>query len=474
MTTLRVLGAALAAALLTAGCSLATVGDVPVEGETGSWFTVGTPLLNGDGTAMVFTRLGPVLPPPTWPGPPTQVFLRNLTTEHTTMVSVDASGTALPGGASQNGIDAAGDRVLFTTYAPAIPDDTNGNSDLYVRDVTAGTTTLATVDPAGHPFRGGAFGVAGGTISRDGNRVAFAYLDILEPDHAYVRDLEAGTTTDLGVTDAQFVHMSGDGNHFVVYPKGPADYSAAPVFIDPAGSTLAKRAFCAGVSARPLSDDGRIMLVSIFSAATCPGITGLQIWDRVADTLTPIVPNAPTTDPNKFYVSGSDATGRFIGITDGTVGPAQIRVLDRTTGTTRVVSTGPHGEPADGPSAGGSISRDGRRIAFWSTATNLVDPAATTGHAYVKDVAEPKLTSVTPNSLPRGTSRTVTLKGSGFDQPLAAIVFDGVTVSGLHRVDEHTITATLSATVGAPPGARDVWLLQGSSRAFCGGCLTLT
>ena len=127
--------------------------------------------------------------------------------------------------------------------------------------------------------------------------------------------------------------MSSDGQHFVVFPKGTLDYLEAPVIIDPQGSTLAKRAFCDGVQARPLSADERIMVVSIFSAATGPGSTGLLIWNRVTDTLTRLVPTAPTTDPYKF-------------------------------------------------------SGDGRRIAFWSTATNLVGPprprATTTSRMWSK------------------------------------------------------------------------------------------
>ena len=464
--------ATMLAALLMAGCSLATVGDVPAAGEPPNWFTTTLPALNGDGSVMMFMRQAPISV--TDQSPRTDVLVRNLVTKRTTRINIDSTGVTIPGFNSSRGVDAAGNRVLFGTDRAAVPADTNGRDDLYVRDVGAGTTTLVAVDSRGNPLTTGLGGVSGGTISDDGNRVAFAFLDLLHPAHAYVRDLQAGTTTDLGVTDAQFVQMSGDGAHFVVYPKGPLDYDKAPVIIDPQGSTLAKRAFCDGVQARPLSADGRIMVVSIFSAATCPGISGQQIWDRLADTLTPIVPTVPTGNPNAFNVYGSDASGRFIGLTDATVSPAQVRVLDRATGSTRTVSVGPHGEPANTGSSGGLISGDGRRIAFWSTATNLVDPAATTGHAYVKDVVQPALTSLTPNSTARATQRSVTLKGSGFNQPLVVLVIDGVLPTAVTVVDEHTITATISVAGNARVGPRDVWLLQGSSSALCGGCLTVT
>ncbi len=471
MTVVRRVVAVLAAALLTAGCSLATVGDVPLADEPPNWVTAGTPTLNGDGSVMMFTRRAPVVMPDQTPQ--TDVFVRNLNTKRTTLVSVNSAGLEISGYGYSKGIDATGNRVLFDTPAKAVPADTNGKDDLYVRDISAGTTALVTVDSAGNPFTGG-LGIAGGSISSDGNRVAFAYLDLLHPDHAYVRDLQAGTTTDLGVTDAQFVQMAGDGQHFVVYPKGPLDYNKAPVIIDPPGSTLAKRAFCDGVQARPISANGRIMVVSIFSAATCPGITGQQTWDRVADTLTPIVPTVPTTNPNAFNVYGADASGRFIGLTDATVSPAQVRVLDRGTGSTRTVSVGPHGEPANTGSSGGSISGDGRRIAFWSTATNLVDPATTTGHAFIKDVVQPALTSLTPNPSARGSQRSVTLKGSGFNQPLVVLVIEGVVPTSVNVVDEHTVTATITVSGSARVGPHDVWLLQGSSSTLCGGCLTVT
>ena len=57
-------------------------------------------------------------------------------------------------------------------------------------------------------------------------------------------------------------------------------------------------------------------------------------------------------------------------------------VRDRQTGTTRRVSVGPGGVQGDSGSDHGSISADGRFVAFWSAATNLV-PGDTNGQADV-------------------------------------------------------------------------------------------
>ncbi|MEV7188050.1 hypothetical protein [Kitasatospora sp. NPDC093102] len=57
-------------------------------------------------------------------------------------------------------------------------------------------------------------------------------------------------------------------------------------------------------------------------------------------------------------------------------GTANIYLTDRRTGTTRLVTTGQGGAPADGGSVEPSLSADGRTVAFRSKAANLLAPAA--------------------------------------------------------------------------------------------------
>ena len=78
---------------------------------------------------------------------------------------------------------------------------------------------------------------------------------------------------------------------------------------------------------------------------------------------------ADVSDDGRYVAFTSTATNLVAGDTNGV---QDIFVHDRQTGTTTRVSLGPGGVQANGPSAGQSISGDGRLVAFQSGATNLV------------------------------------------------------------------------------------------------------
>ena len=73
------------------------------------------------------------------------VFLQDLNTGATTLVSVAAAGTASGNGYSHSPVISADGRfVAFTSLASDLVEgDTNGLSDVFVRDLTSGTTLLA-------------------------------------------------------------------------------------------------------------------------------------------------------------------------------------------------------------------------------------------------------------------------------------------------------------------------------------------
>src|SRR5262245_23596578 len=106
------------------------------------------------------------------------VFLRDRVTHQTTMVSV----TSAPGNAQGNlpssdaMISDDGLVIAFLSSSPLGRPDANGaDGDLYVRDLTDGTTTIASVDSSGTQVIGNAdaFDPA---ISGDGRYVAFDML----------------------------------------------------------------------------------------------------------------------------------------------------------------------------------------------------------------------------------------------------------------------------------------------------------
>jgi Tol biopolymer transport system component len=104
-----------------------------------------------------------------------QVWLRNLQTRATTLVSVGSDGQA--GNANSSGGQFAGaaisadDRyVAFTSAASnLVPGGTSGGlNNVFVRDLAAGTTSLVSVHLAGVTGNNGAYGSGGPVISADG------------------------------------------------------------------------------------------------------------------------------------------------------------------------------------------------------------------------------------------------------------------------------------------------------------------
>jgi len=83
----------------------------------------------------------------------------------------------------------------------------------------------------------------------------------------------------------------------------------------------------------------------------------------------------------RFVAFYSEATNLVLHDTNGV---GDIFVRDRELGTTERVSIGPHGRQANAGSGDPRISPDGRFVAFWSSATNLV-PGDVVGGLYVHD-----------------------------------------------------------------------------------------
>jgi hypothetical protein len=130
-------------------------------------------------------------------------FVRDLSAGTTMLASLTAVGGQPDSDARNVMLSADGTRVGFTTYAKNMgfggPDD--GTQHLYVRDLAAGTTALVDRHADGTPGEKSADRVS---MSADGNRFLFSSSAKLTPDaptndDAYVRDVAAGTTVLAGI-----------------------------------------------------------------------------------------------------------------------------------------------------------------------------------------------------------------------------------------------------------------------------------
>ena len=157
----------------------------------------------------------------------------------TERVSVDSAGNegndlSAPGAISPDGRFV----VLFSRATNLVPGDTNGSFDVFVRDLQAGTTERVSVANSGGQANSSS-SVAGSTvISADGRFVAFGSVatnlvtgDTNGSTDVFVRDRQAGTTQRVSVNSAGI-----QGNNLSDQPALSADGSL--VFFQSASSNL--------------------------------------------------------------------------------------------------------------------------------------------------------------------------------------------------------------------------------------------
>jgi Tol biopolymer transport system component len=159
------------------------------------------PVLSGDGKTVAFVSQANDLVTNDHNGVVLDIFVRNLTNQGTSLVSINAGGLSGGGGNSISpSLSTDGRFIAFESVADdLVANDTNHVSDIFVRDVDAGTTTLVSVNAAG-TGSGGARSF-NPTITPDGRKIVFESLarnlvtnEVVGWD-VYLRDLQAGTTT---------------------------------------------------------------------------------------------------------------------------------------------------------------------------------------------------------------------------------------------------------------------------------------
>lgn len=159
--------------------------------------------MSADGRYVAWTTYSNNLDPADTDGDVTDVYVRDLVTNTTTLVD-RATGT--PGAKANTGSrnpepSADGRYVAFDSLATNLsPDDPDTTQDIYVRDLQANTTTLVSRATGASGAKGNGASTQP-SISDDGRYVAFnSAATNLSPDDAdstndvYVRDLQTSTT----------------------------------------------------------------------------------------------------------------------------------------------------------------------------------------------------------------------------------------------------------------------------------------
>ncbi len=280
------------------------------------------------------------------------VFLRDLQTNQTSLVSVSTGGVQADENIYNPQISANGNYIVYETSASnLVADDTNSTTDIFLFDRQLAQTTRVSLayngaqgnDSSSYPF-----------ISDDGRYVAFqsGSSNLVENDtnnqgDIFVRDLQAGQIWLVSVADNEtqsnggsfYASLSADGR-YVAFTSDASNLASGDTntYYDiyvrdrQAGSTQRVSVSSAGVQANEASGGARM------------------------------------ASGGRYVVFESSATNLVPG--DGNA-KDDVFLRDLQTGTTSRLSVTSAGAEANNNSWYAAISADGARIAFQSTANNL-------------------------------------------------------------------------------------------------------
>ena len=259
-------------------------------------------------------------------------------------------------------VSADGSTVAFISNSRTlVPDDTNGEPDVFVYDRLSGTVERVSVGPGGAEASAGVIDQPNAlAISADGQVVAFASL-----------------SSDL---------VPGDRNAAVdVFVRDRRTHATERISVATGGGEANDGSFVAGLSALGISADGRLVAFDSDASNLVPGDANGEpdvfVRDRATGTTTRVSvgvlgeeanagSRAPTIAPDGSAVAfASTATNLVPGVTSGFI---EAYVHDRASETTDVISIASDGTAADASSKEVAFSADGRFVAFSSQASTLV------------------------------------------------------------------------------------------------------
>lgn len=352
----------------------------------------------------------------------------------TVRVSVASDGKQGNSAGLNASISANGRYVVFTSWASnLVPGDTNDGSDVFVRDTMAGVTTRVSVASDGTQGNGQSYTPS---ISANGRYVAFGSdASNLVPGDTntfrdiFVRDTAIGTTTRVSVAssgtqgnnasstpsisaDGRYVAFASEASNLV--PGDTNDYN--DIFVRSIVTGTTARVSVAsdesqGNSASytpSISADGRYVAFASFGSNLVPGDTNEQedvfVRDIVAGKTARVSTASDGTQGDRGSLTPSiSADGRYVAfgsyasslVPSDTNGTHDIFLRDTVTGATTRISMAADGTQGNNESYSPSISAEGRCVAFWSKAPNLI-PSDTNGmpDTFVRDTVTGAVTRV--------------------------------------------------------------------------------
>jgi len=274
--------------------------------------------------------------------------------KHTQRVNVSSAGAQADQGVASNppALSANGRYVAFASDATnLVSGDTNGFSDIFVRDLKLHTTTLVSVGPGGVQGNGDSYQPA---ISADGRYVAFASdaSNLVSGDNnglfsdVFVRDRKLHKTYLVSVT-AGGVSGNGDSADPSISPNGRwVGFDSLASDLVGTVTNAVQNSFVRDRKLRTTS------LVSVGSAGAGNGESDLPVISANGRYVA-------------FYSTASNLVAHDVN------GVSDVFLRDRKTHRTSLLSVNSAGVQGNADSYGPSISANGRWVAFATDATNL-------------------------------------------------------------------------------------------------------
>ena len=355
-------------------------------------------------------------------------------------ISLAFNGVESNGYSSGVSIDDDGRHIIFSSDATnLVPNDTNNSTDTFIYDRSNKTVELINIAPnntqADAP-------VSIGSISGDSRYITFASSasnlvanDTNGQRDIFVYDRVAKTTERVSVAsngtqanDLNLFNAISDDGRYVAFESMASNLvendtnGQRDIFVYDRVAKTTERINVASngtqannhASLDSISDDGRYITFSSNATNLVANDTNKQsdvfVYDRVAKTTERVSVASNGTQANGSSNFGSiSGDGRYIAfesaannlVENDTNKQSDIFVYDRVAKTTERINVASNGTQPNGYSYGASISDDGRYIAFLSEADNLVvDDTNERANIFIYDRVEQTTKSFDGNSVP--------------------------------------------------------------------------
>jgi signal peptidase I len=324
---------------------------VSVNGEAAANESSSQPSISADGRFVAFASRATNLDSGDSNGL-SDIFVRDRTLSTTRRISLGAGGVEADGLSEEPAISADGRFVAFSSQATnLVPGDVNGEADIFLHDLSTGNMKLVSIGESGS----GSGSSASPSISSSGRFVAFVskvaliIADVNQFSDVYVRDSVNGRTT--------LVSVGGKDTAANASSSSPA-ISADGRFVafTSRATNLVERDF----------NRRQDVFVRDLQAAQTQRVSLTHIGSQSS-----VVSHFPSISGDGRFVTFQTADGNIV------PGDANhytdLFLFDREEGVSRLLSVNLEGQPAGDHTNRASLSYDGSVIAFPSIAPDLVE-----------------------------------------------------------------------------------------------------